>query len=513
MEYQQRVTRARSVRAFGTVVLVATSMQACMTWGASVQPVAEVLEQKPGSALKVVRADLSTHELRDAWISGDTLRGRRMPGNTDFAVPLTDIRSVEVRRLSATRTLLLIAGLGVTAAIVAEAVSDDPPPQRTEPPTTSCPLVYAWDGTDWRLDSGTFGGAIVRALQRTDVDNLNFVRPVDGMLRLKVANELSETDYLDGLHVLAIDHEPGVTLAPDGDGGIHTIGELQPAVSAADFAGREALARVAQADGWNWESVPTGRNPSRAADVRDGLEVAFVRPAGAHSAHLVLDGNNTAWAAYMLHQFVEAHGSATAAWYDSLNAQPMHAIAMQERLAREAFLSVSLNTRAGWTKPGLFWEAGPEIVKRQVMHLDLSEVAGDTVRIRLESVPSFWMIDRVSIDFEADRPFTVTRLDAISARDHRGQDVGGLIVAVDDRYHVLETGDSAELHFRVPPVPQGSARSYLLSSTGWYRVHTSMAAAPDAATLRRVVEEPLGISRESVERLNRTLAAMQTASR
>ena len=512
MEYQQRLTTPVRMRATGTILLTLLVLQACTTWSPSRQPLPQLLEQKPGSALKVVRTDLSTHDVRDAWISGDSLRGRRMPGNTDFAVPLTEIRSVEVRRVSTGRTVMLVAGLGITAAIVAAAISDDDPPPQQEAPVTSCPLVYAWDGTDWRLDSGTFGGAITRALQRTDVDNLDFARPVDGILRLKVTNELSETDHLDALHVLAVDHEPGVTLVPDAGGHLHTIGSLSLAVRAVDYGGRDALARVSQSDGWNWESIPTGRNASRASDVRDGLELTFIRPAGAQSAHLVLDGNNTPWAAYMLHQFVEAHGSATDAWYDSLNARPAYAMAMQERLAREAFLSASLSTADGWTQQGIFWEAGPEIVKRQVMHLDLTGVTGDTVRVRLESVPSFWMIDRVAIEYGLDRPFTVTRLEAVTARDHRGEDVAARINAVDDIYHVLETGDAAEVHFRVPPVSAGSVRSYLLSSTGWYQVHTSRADEPDIATLRQVLEGPLGISRASVERLNKALHVMQTAS-
>src|SRR5690606_30846457 len=145
------------------------------------------------------------------------------------------------------------------------------------------------------------------------------------------------------------------------------------------------------------------------------------------------------------------------------------------------------------------------VVKRQAMDLDLSQVRGDTVRVRLESVPSFWLLDQVSLDYTADRPVTVTQLDLVQALDRTGRDVRALMANVDDDYYVLETGDEAELRFSVPDVPAGLERSYLLRSTGWYRVHTSMAGEPDIATLRRIADDSLGISRVAVGRLTEAL--------
>jgi hypothetical protein len=103
--------------------------------------------------------------------------------------PLSDIAKVEVRQFDAVGTVVLVAGVSITLAILAAAAenSGTAPPPSSNPPSTgctpqsigcgSCPVVYSWDGTDWRLDSGTFGGAVVEALARTDVDNLDFAKP------------------------------------------------------------------------------------------------------------------------------------------------------------------------------------------------------------------------------------------------------------------------------------------------------------------------------------------------
>ncbi|HEU5303907.1 MAG TPA: hypothetical protein VFU40_04620, partial [Gemmatimonadales bacterium] len=379
-----------------------------------------------------------------------------------------------------------------------------PPP----PPEVSCPLVYSWDGAGWRLDSGTFGGAIAPALARTDLDNLLYTVPQDGLLRLRVANELNETDYLDALTVLAIDHPPGTTIAPDGDGRIHTLGRLIPPAAAHDFRGRDARSRVRAGDGWNWESNPTGRDTAVTGDIRDGLVLVFPNP-GVKQARLVVDGNNTPWASHLMQKFVGAHGRTTQAWYDSLQTHPELVRDLGVMLAREAFLGVSVWSQGEWKPQGYIWEAGPEIVKRQVFLLDLSGAVGDSVRVRLASAPSFWLIDHVALDVSAPAAIDVHETSADHAVDRNGSDVAGRLLSQDGRYFVMERGDAADLAFRVPAVPPGRSRSYLVRSSGWYRIHGPEAAPPDTQILSQVLGEPHGASRVAVARFNDALVSLE----
>lgn len=508
------VRRAR-LRPVALILLVVLTVEACTRWTMSSQPVPAVVHNNPDMRLRVTRGNYTVQEITHAKIAGDTLKGVLKETNADIAIPLSDIRAVEIKETDFAKTMWLIVGLGIGAIILAAALTPDPPPPPPRQPgdsLISCPLVYAWDGTNWRLDSGTFGGAIMRALQRTDVDNLEFATPADGVLRLKVANELNETDYVDALHVVAVDHDAALSVAPDANGKIHAFGALSAPVRATDFGGHDALARIQAVDGWSWVSAAAGRDSARLADVRDGLVLSFIRPANAQHAHLVLDGNNTPWAAKLLGQFVTAHGTGTQAWYDSLNAHPAQAAAMGQQFAREAFLNASVQTGDTWTPAGLFWEAGPEVSKRQALDLDLSKVRGDTVRVRLETVPMFWFIDRVGIDYTADRPVTTTDLTLASARDRHDVDVRSLIERIDDTYYALEPGDAAELHYAVPAVRPGLTRTFLLRSTGWYHVNTPVTAEPDTRILQQIMQ-PFGISRVAVGRLNDALERVNRSYR
>ena len=504
----------------------ALCLSGCMAWRRSAERPGDLLSRQPEKVVRARLHDGTQLQLNFPFIRHDSLGGSRelTSGSAGTVVALKDVAYVEVSRLDVGRSVLLAAALGTTAVLIANAATSQPASHPTPPPPTSsgsgwgggsfsCPLVYSWDGKHWRRDSGTFGGAIMEALQRTDLDNLDFATVQDGILRLRVTNELAETDYLDALAVLAVDHDPSETVAPDPSGRIHTIGTLVPPVSATDFRGADALSQVRDADGWNWESTVNGRDPARAADLRDGLDLRFVRSRGAIRAHLVLDGNSTAWGTYMLSEFVRAHGRGTQAWYDSMNARPAKAQLLQARLAREAFLSAAVRTASGWTPQGMFWEAGPEVVKRQVLDLDLAGVVGDTVLVRLESVPSFWTIDRVALDFTADRDVVVHELPLVSARDLEGRDITPLIGSIDHRYYVARTGGAAEVAFRVPPLADGRSRSFLLRSTGWYRVHTPEEGEPDLASLAALTRDSLGVGRASVARLNASLLLLAERGR
>ena len=509
-----RFSRRSSWRSFLTVVAGTATLGACMSWQRAPGTTQDVMVRKPPYARVYLRTGPPL-ELDRPFIAGDSLGGYQRSAAGDqvrVAVAQADVTSVEVRQFAPGRTVLALAAVGVTVLLVAAAVkaissiSFASSRSSSYGEIHSCPFVYTWDGTAWRLASGTFGGAIARTLERTVVDNLDYVAPQSGVVRLKVTNELEETDHLDALAMLAVDHSPGVTVAADLEGKLHTIGPLAPPVVAIDFRGADALARVRDLDGWSWESSVAGRDTSRSADLRDGLHLSFVRPHGAPRAHLVVDAKNTPWAVHLLYQFIAAHGAGTDAWYDSLNAEPVLAQAIGLRLAAEGFLAVSVRTASGWAPAGLIWEVGPELAKRQVLELDLSSVVGDTVLVRFASAPALWLVDRVAMDFTADGPLTVHELPLVSARDRTGMDVARLISAVDNLEYVTEPGDTAEVAFRAPSLEAGMSRTFLLRSSGWYRIHAPSVGAPDVAMLDALMHQPLGVARMSVAGLNAALA-------
>jgi hypothetical protein len=483
------------------------------SWKPQQEAPEQVLTAKNPDHVRVITASGTKLELWNPRISNDSVIGNlKQAAASDTApaggLPLTDVATIE---LWGTNTGMVVAAVGLTALLVAAIVayqSSDLFSFKDGDQAASCPLVYSWDGQRWRLDSGTFGGAIMPALARTEVDNLLYLKPERDSLRLRVANELNETDYLDRLTVLAVDHDPSVAVAPDSAGALHSVGPLTAPAAARDFRGQDALARVARIDGWGWESNPGRRDSSRAAHVRDGLELRYRRPVGVRSARLVVDASNTAWAEYMMGRFVGLHGSATQGWYDSVAAHPDLAAQLGRMMNREIYLGVWVHVDGRWERRGTVIEAGPETSKRQVVPLDLAGTTGEVLRVRLESAPSLWLIDQVAIDYSPPSRLQVRELQPARAADARGSDVRPLLLAADGRELVLERGATTEVVFADPPPAPGLARSYLLASRGWYRLHVPEAGPPQTALLERVLSQPLAASRMITGDLTRAVRAL-----
>jgi hypothetical protein len=231
-------------------------------------------------------------------------------------------------------------------------------------------------------------------------------------------------------------------------------------------------------------------------------------PPNTASARLVVDARNTPWSAFLLEQYIQAHGNGTANWYASMETNPERARQLQSLFAREAFLHLSVWNGRGWEDRGVFWEVGPEIGKRQVLPLDLTGISGPTLRVRLDAPPFFWLVDFVGIDFGKEHNYSSQRLTMLSAIDQKGRDLRQILVSADGREEQLETGDAVELRFSAPPLLPGKARSYMLRSTGWYRIHAPEEGLPDL-TLLSAASAPGGIARISSLRMNAALESLK----
>jgi hypothetical protein len=503
----------RGWRAVG-VVLILAQLSGCVSWRRQTEGIGPLVARTPPPTLRVTRSSGLRDVLHEPRLEGDSLVGRD-DGGLRFAVATADITEVAVQQVDPGKTAgaLIAAGLTVVVIVAIANASGSRNLHRdggTGGTPVSCPLVYSWDGTNWRLDSGTFGGAISRGLQRTDVDNLDHAAAVRGEVRLRLAAELPETDYVDGVSLLAVDHDPRAMVVPDGRGRLHAVSGLRTPVAARDVAGADALARISARDGWHWESS-LGDWVAPGNRVRDGLELTFLRARDAREARLVVDGRNTPWSAFLLTSMIAAHGPERAAWYDSLDQMPEFATRTRDRLARQAFLQVQVQADTGWERQDLLWEAGPEIGKSQAATLDLRGVSGDTIRVRLEAPPAFWLIDQVRLSQDPELPFQVTRLTPMSATDRLGADVRLRLTTADSSYVVMARGDQVDLVFAVPEPPAGLARSYVLESNGYYVVDVAPDPIPDRATLDRLAREPDGVSRVATERLTQAVRGLAGA--
>jgi hypothetical protein len=418
---------------------------------------------------------------------GASIRNRTLYASvnrTPYEVPLDQVQRlwVERKEISKGRTIGLVAAvvvgtLGIIVGVVAATKQ-------------SCPFVYSWDGTQYVFDAEPYGGAISRGLEKDDFSELEHLREQDGLYRLRLTNEVDETQFTNLTELWVVDHPAGARVVPDIQGNLHTLSAPQAPLSARDAAGHDLLPWLRATDRLIWEppSVPDANG-----SLRSDIVMTFPKPAGAAQVKLVANAATGLWGSYMIKKMVELRGRDVGAWYTLMDeSQPARDALFAWEVREELFaLKIDVEEPTGWEVRGILPGTGPFISKDRIVPLDVSRVQGDQLRIRIHPPAGFWALNSFAVDYTPDRPVSVEKLAPATAQDLQGKDVLPELVANDDRYLPMPNiGDTADLTFHVPPRHAGTDRAVFLHSRGYYKLHVAANGEPDTKTLHEIENVP-----------------------
>lgn len=391
--------------------------------------------------------------------------------------PLSDFDLVWVRKTDGAATALVnLLGLAAVGGLVVLALPEDFMQfdySNAFDEAESCPFVYAFDGEKYVLEAEPYGGSVCAGLERPDWAVLDSLKPVDGRYRLLLSNELDEIEHVDELKLVVVDHPAGVSVSPEVSGRMRTLAAPVPPSAARDGDGRDVRNELAASDGLCWQGRVEGRDPDRDEDLKDELTLEFPRPAGARRAKLVAVARTTMWGSQAIRPLLAGQGRELSGYFDKVDAGGPALLSLLGWFAREDMytLQVRVETTAGWKVKALVYGGGPVIAKDKAYGLDLGDVSGDTVRIRLTPAAGFWMIDRLAMDFSDDVPVRATEVAAVAARDGSGREVGLELAADDDHRLVLpKRARPAALEFPVPPEAPGTVRTVFVKARGYYDI-------------------------------------------
>jgi hypothetical protein len=139
---------------------------------------------------------------------------------------------------------------------------------------------------------------------------------------------------------------------------------------------------------------------------------------------------------------------------------------------------------------------GPFVSEDRVYTVDLRDVPGDVLRIKLTPPLGFWQIDYVAVDYGEDMPVAeAVELEPYEAYDSGGQDMRDVLAHADGWYMVMpEIGDQAVVKFLAVPEREGMERSYILKASGYYDIHLDGKGDGRGSSrmdiLERIMDEP-----------------------
>ena len=427
--------------------------------------------------------------------TGIRVRGPSHENPSEFAVPLSAVQCFEVSEFSAVKTVVFAAGVAAGVALIV-ALSNQP---KSEPPPTkqtstgtqfSCPLIYAYDGANYHLESETFAGAVFKGLERTSYDMMYHLKAVDGWYQLEVVNGRQETEYINELKLQVVDHDADVDAMPDVFGKIHAVSSPNPPIDASDRSGNDITELVSTGDQRFFESDLNKVNVEDNNQLVDFVTAEFPKPVQARTAKVIVSGLNTQLAYYALERIFSLQVESRSGWYHQLNSDPSERAKFVKWMLREGMLHLFVLKNSQWTERGLIPDFGPGVEKTQVAQIYVGDIPGDTLKLKAAFRTGLWRIDGMAVDYSADRAVSIREIAAASAVDESGRDVSELISKADSSYYVTVNGDRASLRFAVPPEKPGRSRTIIAKTRGFYYQWALTNEKSQSLVVDRVLTEP-----------------------
>lgn len=363
---------------------------------------------------------------------------------------------------------------------------------------TSCPILYVWDGVEFRFVTDILGGAIIGYLlapgeyNTPDTDEyvpLGQIAPREGKYEVRIANALEEVIYLDQLQLVAVDHPEGVEVYPNErllsappypDFRLYPLRGLRPLRGATDQRRQEVSAALAKIDD-EWYTG-FGETPIHGY----AQEYALTLDLGDLEAnpHPVLLGYG--WVDY-------AHSSSNwAAAQQGLELRPVR-LEVPGPDGGWQLVTPDMGTPAGLPKhllvdlKGLFKKSGDCRVRLstntpiywdQFLVGEAEDLALQPVRLQPARGDLHWrgypahtaVKGTFAFRYHYDQLQTEADWGTHEGAFTRQGEVTELLQAADDRYAIMFHGDELSVQFdaaALPPPSPGTRRTFLLYADGF----------------------------------------------
>ncbi|MEO5818864.1 MAG: FG-GAP-like repeat-containing protein [Vicinamibacteraceae bacterium] len=379
---------------------------------------------------------------------------------------------------------------------------------------SSCPYLFTWNGERFEFITDFMGGGEMGYQHAPGVigqpDPEEFTRidgtrlvPRDGRYELRITNELEETLFLDRARLIVVDHPASVDIHPR-EGAvsppfpafqIHAVAGAKPVARALDDAGHDVTSRLLATDRQFVDTLPLERIRGYAKPHTLTLDLGPA-PGGQASTLLLLTG----WTDYAFStDNVAAHQAtlpldppslqvrdATGQWQTAIAeigipvGRPQTIVvdlsAVRFHGARAVRIATSMR---------VYWDRAQVATEDRTVRA--RQIALDPVRADLawrgfsaEVSPD----GREPYGYDFSRVSTIVPWKLMPGRYTREGDVRELVRAADDFFVVSRPGDALALSFdatRMPALPAGWTRTFLLHSVGYSKEMDPHSASPDEA--------------------------------
>jgi hypothetical protein len=440
-----------------------------------------ILHQKapsPEALGEITTSDGKQYRILTVRPAGDSLICQAY---VPVSIPVSEIQLAWAKSVNTGATILQTVGVVVVAVFLLalwvlseeENIPADVFPDDTESPPPPPVYVDFWE--NYFVDAELHGPSPGRGFTMTEWTSAAGVPAAGEKTKVRLSNEMSEPKSTDELRIFVVDHPPGQKIVPDLMGNMHTVFFPLAPKRARDRNGRDILPLVVENDRRFWMNSDEEKNPRKKEDLREELIFEFPKPPGVKKAKLLVNATNTAWASDFASSFLAVPGTGTYALLPWASGPNLAGGRARDWYREDEFyrLRVWVETKKGWQTRQMIYGGGPFVPKDMIYTLNVGDVPGSTLKIKLMPPVGFWMIDRLAVDYGMDSASPPIELMAEEAvvPDLPAGDALDAIAREDGQCLILPNrGDAAEMIFTAPPLAPGKERSIILKTICRYEI-------------------------------------------
>ncbi len=373
---------------------------------------------------------------------------------------------------------------------------------------SSCPFLYVWNGERFEFVTDFMGGGEMGHLDAPGSFNMpdpteyvrirgDQLRERNGRYEVRITNELEEALFVDKVQLISVAHPVGVEIYPN-EGlteppqqfKIYSTQDARPPLVAVDEHGHDVLSRIARLD----REYPDDFKLHGIRGYADEHELTLKLEPSSSRVKLLLTG----WTDY-------AWSSDNLAASQSGQSLQLPALQVKDKQGRWQTIVENLGIPVGRPQTvvvdltGKFLSADRDvrIVTNMRIYWDqiLMDTSGGDFPLRLTRLdPSVadlrWRGFSLEHSPDGRQPLTydykqvsfTSPWKVMTGRYTREGDVRELLCASDDMFVISRPGDELELSFaadKLPPLPQGWTRTFLLYADGFSKEMDINSASPD----------------------------------
>lgn len=326
----------------------------------------------------------------------------------------------------------------------------------------SCPYIYSWDGSDYKLEGEAFGTALGRALETQTSVVLKDIKPSNNKLKLKLTNERPETHFFNNIKLVAVETNMNEYVYADNHNLLCSVKKHKKIFRAFDRNKTEITDLFADDDIF-WKSDLSSATIE--ANFEDQITVELKDIDQVDSISLMISAINSEISLVGFNYLQRLLGDEIANFTNAAETDLEVIDLLKKSLDRSA-LKVDIWNGTDWNYADLIYPEANQVEFKKLVRLPVIKTDNDVMKIRLRCLSDVWEINALSFD---DSPLNSLIIHQPELLDYQSDAPGYLysIIEKDELYLKLLPGQSINLEYGTVRAPQNKKITYVVTAGGY----------------------------------------------